>query len=576
LAGGRGDRGPWDFGSGAAALLALAGLVGLLLLLPRADLVGNSLLVVGGAMGLGLTLGGMAGWLLGWTDLPGRRWWMALVLAWAMTPLIVQLAAWDSLWGRLSWLSALHQVNYAPWFRGVPAVVWVQGCACIPWVALLVMAARFTVSGSVEDEAQLLMPVGQVFYRVTLPQHRSLWWVLAAVVGLRVFEQIEVSDVYQVRTWPEVWYLGFALGQFEGWGSGNPLHAWWDFLFGLRLSDQAWGTGARLEAGGLPIGLARSLGIAGALGALVLGGGISLLRGLQRWLRVLPNWDWLPHRRLRMVAPGIWQGYLVVTILVPLLIIVSNLVIRGGLRVAHTQGQVDRHWSLVELAHRLGMAATDYRDPMLWSWLIGFVAAVVVWGLGLAWAWRQSRPGLAGRRLGRLGMILVATISLATPAPLVSLGWYRLLNFSQWDWLHQAAQVSILGPVLALAFKQLGFAILFWWVVLRQQPPAWREDMCLQGVPGGVQFWHLAIRAPAGVHILFLAVVTLMGAGDLSTSFATLPPGLDTFPRRLLGDLHAGASGQVAAACLLQIGLVLIVAGTSAIWGRGRVLSESR
>ncbi len=536
---------------GLGLALVLFGLFGLASSITQADLLWNSALVVTGSVGFGAVLGGFAGWLIGWTDVPFRRLWLTLLLTWAMTPLVVQLAGWDALWGRLSWLAALNQVTYAAWFKGLAAVIWVQAFACVPWIALLVVAARHSVSTSPEEESQLQLHLWQVFQRVSVRRHAALFSLIAVVVGLRSFEQIEVSDVYQIRTWPEVWYLGFALGKFEGLGTDGGAGNFFQFLFGSDLATNGWGTISATN--GTDAAVVRIWEVAASLLALVSGLGLIIVHGVWAWFQVLPNWDWQPARRLAIYRRVRWCFFLFLVVAVPQLVIWSNLVIRCGLRVAQTGDDAVRGWSWQVMAQRLQTAAIDYQEPIIWSWLIGLVAGVSVACIGICTAWASFRCASA-----RLIAVLVAAISLMIPSPLVSLLWYRILHHSPFPWLDEMAQTSILGPVLAVGFKHLGIALLYGLVLFQQQPAAWREEMQLNRQGTWSQFWHLGFRVPLLFHLLLVGVLTMSGAGDLSASFATLPPGLDTLPRRLLGDLHSGAGGNVAAACLLQISSILL------------------
>ncbi|MBL8889451.1 MAG: hypothetical protein JNL67_05700 [Planctomycetaceae bacterium] len=535
-------------------VLVAAGVLGLVGNLSQLELLRNSCLVVLGVILFGFTIGGFAGWLIGWTDVPRRRLWLTLLLTWAMTPLVVQLAAWDSLWGRLSWLSALNQVTYAAWFKGLAAVVWVQAFASIPWFALLMVAARDTVSATPEEEAQLQLSLGQIFVRVSLRRHMTLFVLIAAMVGLRFFEQIEVSDVYQIRTWPEVWYLGFALGQFEGWGLGQGATSLAQYLFGTNLSPDAWGTVSTSLNEVNAVSPHASYRVMVFLVALVLGSALILWHTIRRWLTILPSWDWQPEGRLMTHRRWAWTVYLFAVLGLPQIVIWTNLVIRSGLRVSQLGDDTHRVWSITIFWQRLVSATSDYWDPMMWSWLIGVVAAIGTVTIALCLGWWAYR----GTTTSTI-VILMAIASLIIPAPLVSVLWYRLLNQSAFPWLDTLAQTSILGPCLAIGLKQLGWALLATLVLYRQQPKSWREDMAMSGQGAWSAFWHLGIRIPIPFYVALLLVLAMSGAGDLSASFATLPAGLDTFPRRLLGDLHSGAGGNVAAACLLQIAAVLMI-----------------
>lgn len=545
-------RGTSEYALLVGCLLFAVGLIGLVGNFPQVDLLRNSCLVVLGVLLFGFTFGGFAGWLIGWTDVPWRRVWLTLLLTWAMTPLVVQLAAWDSLWGRLSWLAAMNQVTYAAWFKGIAAVIWVQALASVPWFALLVVAARYTVSATPEEEAQLQLSLWQIFVRVSLRRHVALFFLIAMIVGLRTFEQIEVSDVYQIRTWPEVWYLGFALGKFEGWGIGQGATSLFQFLFGTNLSFDAWGTVSTTDVS--PTSPNAFIQVAASLVALLVGSVLIMLYAIQRWLRIVPSWDWQPEGRLMTQGRWGWTLYLLLVVGLPQVAIWTNLVIRAGFRVSPTGTEMHREWSFPIMWQRLGAATNDYMDPLIWSWLIGVVAAIATVVVAMIVGWMAYRRTVASTLV-----LLFAIGSMLIPAPLVSVLWYRLLNHSPFPWLDTLAQTSILGPVLAIGLKHLGLALLAALVLYRQQPKSWREDMQLNGQGSWTQFWHLGLRVPVRFYLTLLLVLAMSGAGDLSTSFATLPPGLDTFPRRMLGDLHSGAGGNVAAACLMQIGVVIVV-----------------
>ena len=211
--------------NGSTATLVGLGLIVLALALGTFQakfpvLLWNSALVTGGSLAISLPLGAVVGWLLGWVQVRGRTVWLSLLVAWAATPLIIQVSAWDALWGRLSWWAAIDQVRYLRWFDGPLAVIWIHGFANLPWAALFFTLSRQWLAGDTERFGQTRMDLCRTMLLVSFPRLLFVFLTSAVLIGLRTFEQFDVTDVYQVRTWAEIWYLGFSLGEFDAWSGG--------------------------------------------------------------------------------------------------------------------------------------------------------------------------------------------------------------------------------------------------------------------------------------------------------------------------------------------------------------------
>lgn len=554
-------------------VLIIAGLIVLLVCAcwaltgTHAPLLINSAIVVVLSCVLSGLGGGVSAWILGWTEVPGRKFWFALLLVWAATPLMVQISAWDALWGRLSWLSTATTVNYRRWIDGFPAVILIHALANLPWVALVVLAAKQSTSSEPEQMAATQAGAFAVFTRITLPRHLAIFLTATLLVGLRVFEQFEVTDVYQIRTWAEVWYMGFSLGQFDS------LESFWSLDWFSQWSGQAAGiypvpppvdAGASLPGASHSVASQPSASSAFDWGSIVPLLGLLLaiflicVGTLQRWFFGQDLSEHYSSKRVKFATQAWLNALLGVCLLLPQLLIWFNLLARAGVRVTRVDGQYVSQWSVANLGKMLLFCANDYQAAAIWSLTIGVSGAIAIWvmALGLGWFAHNVRVAFVWR-----GIVLILTVvSLATPAPLLSLFWYRLLFLSSWDGLSTLAATSILGPVLAITSKYVGWGILFYTVHFAKQPLALREQMQVDGMGAWQQFWHLGIRQHRALHFGVLLFLILIAAGDLTVSFAVLPPGIDTLPRRILGDLHAGAGDQVAGACLLQmIGIAIAV-----------------
>ncbi|GEM_PF-2454640 len=557
------------------AMLVVLGGVGSLLLGGYPKLLANSSFVVLGSLAISLSLGSIAGWIVGWTDVPWRRFWISLLIAWLATPLIVQISGWDSLWGRLSWWSAATSINYTRWIDGYLAVILIHGLANTPWVALTLLAGRSVISTDPEQFAATQVSAWTNFWRISVPTHLAIFLSAALLVGLKVFEQFEVTDVYQVRTWAEVWYLGFSLGQYDSLSSLGTLE-WFSQL--AQMQEGPWpGQNAVpiLEAGqggatanGTPAQFqtqsTTDSGLAALFPLLMIIVGLILLAvsALRQWFPARPSVDSVNQGQIPLHRKLVPLTMLSVIVLLPQLINWLNLLIRSGLRIVQVDGTVQRQWSFSNVLNMLWFCAQDYYGAVCWSLIIGVLSATLVWGLAVPWSW-------LGRRSWwwTATALLVSALSLAIPAPMVSLVWYRVLFLSDSTWLSYAATTSVIGPVMAIVMKNLGFGLVFWLILFRKQPLELEDDMKMMGASAWTRFSQLGLLANVPAHLGFLLVATILGAGDLAASFATLPAGIDTLPRRILGDLHAGAGDQVAGICLLQIAFVLsLSAVTIRIW----------
>lgn len=521
-------------------------------------LLGNSLLVTGGSALISVVLGGLIGWILGWTQIRGRRYWLTLLLVWMATPLIIQLSAWDALWGRLSWASALMDVRYSRWFDGMLAVILVHGFSNIPWVALLLVMGKRWGSTNLEQDSLMSQGPLRTLWTVTLP--RQLRWLVLAglIVGVRVFEQFEVTDVYQVRTWAEIWYLGFSLGELQQWDAGglpSVQQLTQIVAYPFTNANSAVPLQAPTPVGGLsvdaPVSGSQFSGnhwsslTAMAPFCLLLGTVAVLFSGLKRYLSVKENAG--HYRSDRLPAPAFARVLLWILVALPIGMQLANLFVRAGVRVESGS----RGWSLAAFGEMMRYSGADYMDAATWSFLIGLVSAALVCCFGFLLGW-----GVRNRGWLQNVVFVLALLLFALPSPLVSLYVYQTLNLSQVTWIRHLSSTSIFAPVIALSIKHLGLSVGMWLVLLGNEAASREDLLAMSGMSAWNKLSRFGVRRYWKTGFGFGFIFLVLGAGDLSTTFATVPPGMDTFARRILGDLHAGAGSQVAAACLWQVVLI--------------------
>jgi len=173
----------------------------------------NTLLFAGGAAIVSAPIGVTLALLIHRTQLPGRRVLHGLVLLLIFLPPYLQLAGWEAGFGLQGWFCRWcfpdHPVAILAGWRGA---ITMQVLVNIPWITFFVSGALLLLPAHLEERALLDGPPLRVLRYVTLPQLTSAvlaatFWVFVLAAG-----DITITDVYQVRTFAEEIYTGFALG----------------------------------------------------------------------------------------------------------------------------------------------------------------------------------------------------------------------------------------------------------------------------------------------------------------------------------------------------------------------------
>ncbi|HKH55982.1 MAG TPA: iron ABC transporter permease [Propionibacteriaceae bacterium] len=163
---------------------------------PRvADLLGNTLALVGTCLLGCVLLGVVSAWLVERTDLPGRRVWAAVLVAPLAVPAFVNSYAWASLW---------------PQFEGLPAATTITVLSYYPFV-YLPAAAVLRGLDPVLEETGAALGLGPVerFVRVVLPQLRVAILGGGLLVGLHILAEFGALQMIGYETFTTVILVQF-------------------------------------------------------------------------------------------------------------------------------------------------------------------------------------------------------------------------------------------------------------------------------------------------------------------------------------------------------------------------------
>jgi iron(III) transport system permease protein len=527
-----------------AAALGLAVVVGLPLAWPLLDLAGrprawqawaeadrlmalarNTALFVAGTVALALPLGTAGAVLLYRTDLPGRRFFRFVTILTLFVPLPLFAAAWQAALGSGGWLplAVWGRQPAQPWGEGLPAAVWVQAQAALPWVILLVGRALYCVEGELEEDALLAAGPWRVLWHVTLPRAGAAVVAAGLWVALQSAGEITVTSLMQVRTFAEEAFTQFSRGGPEGQ--------------------------ARAVAAALPLIL---------LTVLVL---VLAVPRLQRALP--PPQSTMVHPVLFPLGWARWPFFVAVLLAVGLLV---------GVPVLSLTWQAGLHgtpltWSAAAVAEQVVRAAQLSGKviglSLAWAALAGALAA----GSALLLCWLAAES-----RWLQAGVLGVLAVAWSLPGPVAGYGLKEVIGMLV-DWSPRGPAAQLLYyrptplPVLwAHLVRFLPYAVAVLWPVVRLVPRELIDASRVDGAPPARELFGLVVPLTAPALLTAALVAAALSLSEISASKPVSIPGTDTFTQVLFDRMHYGVPGDVAGPCLVLL-LVLAVAGALAAMG---------
>jgi iron(III) transport system permease protein len=514
------------------------------------SLARNTLLLVGGTLLLALPAGIVAAVLLYRTDLPGRRLLRSLVVLTLFVPLPLFASAWQAALGSGGWLPTAvwntvapedpdvgpGGVVWKPWAHGMYASIWVHAVAALPWVIVLVGQGLCWVERELEEDALLTAGPLRVLVHVTL--RRSLAAVAAAAlwVALQTGTEVTVTDMMQVRTFAEEVYTQYVRPEPDD----------------TALTIQA--VQARAVAVSLPAVL-----LTGALIVIAAG----------RWERNLP-----PLATLTAAPRPFALGRARWLCLAGALLVVAGLLgvplISLVWKVGHASNPPA--WSAALAWSHLRHTLRARSRLIFGSLGIALVAGIVTASLALVTTWLT-----VGRRWFRVGVLVLLAAAWALPGPVLGIGLKELSQFllRLTDNEPTVAWLLYDGPSYfpvwwACLVRFFPCAVALLWPVVRLLPQELRDAARVDGATPEQEFRHVVWPLTALVWMRAAWAVAVLSLGELGASKLVCTPGAQTFAHEVFNQMHYGVTNDLAALCLVLLGMVGL--GGAVVAGSGWLL----
>jgi iron(III) transport system permease protein len=491
-------------------------------------LAANTLALVAGAVALALPLGTAAAILFHRTNLPLQTVWRLLTVFLLFVPLPVLASAWQAALGSGGWLPlpvwggttpgdpdvAPTGLAWKPWAHGLGAAIFVHAVAGFPWVVWIVGQGLGWVERELEEDALTVAGVGTVVLRVTLPRCRATLGAAALWIALQAATEITVTDVMQVSTLAEEVYTQMVAGD----------------------------TG----------GLARSVALAlpgAVLGWVILA--VVVVR-LEKTLPALESWS---------SAPLVWElgkcRWMWFTVVALGMIVLAGIPVGGLVWKAGLAGNPPG-WSAATMLTHLQHVGR-LRGLMVGESLgLAVATGIVCAGLGLLAAW------LGGSRWFSSLLLLLMAGVWAFPAPVLGLGLKKTI-----EWLIAATGSGLLATALyygpsylpvfwAHLVRFLPFALVLVWPLVRLIPRDLREAADVDGLRPGQQFRALILPLAFPAVIQAALAVAILSLGEVAAGKLVETPGSQTMAHEIFNIMHYGVPNDLAALCLVLLGLVAL------------------
>jgi ABC-type Fe3+ transport system permease subunit len=483
--------------------------------LPRlTELAKNSAVLAIGTLVVVMPFGVLGGILLFRTDLHGRRLCRFLALLAMFVPLPLVTAAWQMALGGL--FHGPGGTTFRP--QGFLPAIAIHSLVALPWVVVLIGLGTSWVEPELEEDAFTGASAPRVLLRVTLP--RALPAVLLAAlwtVLLTLNEVSTVTDTLVVRTFAEEVYY-----QFTG-GAGG--------------------------AGAIAVSLPAILLVA-VLAWLVL----------TRWQRVIPPRQALLHgARVFELGPWHWPLAVLTSVLVLTLVGVplTGLLWKAGLRYATAASPGPPTWDALLMFERIIASIGRQADLLANSLVLGVGAGAVTAMSAALLCWLAR-----GSRVFELIVGLLAAGLWASPGPVLGVGLHdTIMMLLDWDrtgltGLLLWERPSPLPNLWLCTLRYLPVALAALSPLARLMPTGLDEAAQLEGASLLQRFVRVflpSLRWPVLWTGLGVGVLAL---GELSGSKMLTTPGFKPLAQHVFEQMHYGADSELAALCLVMLGLV--------------------
>jgi len=462
-----------------------------------------------------LPVGGLIAWACQGKGILSRVLFVCTI-AMLLVPLFIHVSGWDAAFGKLGWLTSTKGQIFVPLVSGWTAAVWIHGIAAAPQVALILLIGLSTGRRSYEEQALLDVGPSGVFWHVTIRRLIPLLLLCVVWIVVSCAREIGVTDLYQIGTLAEQIYLGFSLGINSIAGTWTP-----------EQLAEANSISNRLTFALLVWLAATGLLFFFSLTELEFEGGQIRPLGSPSYMRKSQG----PIQSLTAAA------LLVLVVLIP----VFNVIVRACFFVRPVNGVPTQGYSISQLMRSVRRACGDYQDEFGWSFLIAAVSSTLIMVVAIAFASAARRM----RWLQVVFAILLATCC-AIPGPYIGTTLAELFSKMDNETIQWFYNYTIAAPVIANFIFCWPIGALIVWFVFRKVPLDVMDSAKVEGAGSlqrAIQFGVKGnLLAIAGSFLLTFA----FSFGELSASQIVRPAGIDTVPRKMLGDLHAGVNELTA------------------------------
>ena len=286
---------------------------------------------------------------------------------------------------------------------------------------------------------------------------------------------------------------------------------------------------------------------------------------------------WLARRADRLVPGGVLShrpalrlslGFFGVPLASVLLALVAAMAVVPVAGLAYRAGVSQGAWSAAELEHQLRRSWGLERGLLSRTLLGAMATGLFATTLAFLACWAAR-----GSAWFRGALLVLVAVAWAMPGPVVGLGAkevFRLIVEATDSFTHLPARLLWHGPsslpvVLVHTVRMFPFAVAILWPTIRLIPRELFEAARLDGLGAWGEMravvWPLSRRAV----VLSVLAVLVLSLGEISAAKIVSTPGADTFAEVVWTQMHYGVGPELAARCLMLLGVVFAGAGFLAV-----------
>jgi iron(III) transport system permease protein len=549
----------------------------------------NTFLLVAGTLALATPPGVVAAVLLYRTDLPLRRVLRLLVILTLFIPLPLFASGWQAALGSGGWLPlpvwtmplpsdpdvSATGIAWKPWAHGLPAAIWIHAVAGLPWIILLVGQGLRWVERDLEEDALTAARPWWVLLFVTLPRCRAALCAALIWVAVQTATEITVTDMLQVRTFAEEVYNQFVRPD---------------------ISD----TTPTIMAA-----VARAV-VVSVPGTLLIG--MVVWWAARRWEQNLPPLDRLSLQPWTFTLKWARWPCLLLAITAASAVVgvpVGSLIWKAGrttppptlpaeayvawsctpttsspagvasacwwINQAGEAPPPEPYWSarttcqhVITVIHVRGRLVLN----SLWqAAAAGLVCAVLAW----VTCWLAS-----GSRWFRAFTLFLIAAAWSMPGPLIGLGLKETIRWITGSDVLAAALYHGPSPLPVMWADLIRFfpaAVAVLWPVVRLVPNELLQSARVDGASPVYELRRVVAPLTVLAFIQAALAAAILSLGELSAGKLAATPGSMTFAHEVFVQMHSGVTNDLAALCLVLLGIVLAggaLVGALSWWFSGK------